>query len=223
VQETPTLRATWWGYAFRSRDPAEPNFRQDQGIMTAFELVFGLVTMITSLAISHLLNGLVIILRNAARVRFSVLHALWSWTAFSLLIGNWASYWEMRSVGSWPSWAVLLIVANFTIQYTFCSLVTPQTADGGSFDLEDFHVREHRRYILALIALLLASLVLNFALGGARFYQSWWRDSVLTIVALSLSIIALLVRARWVQIASAGLIAVVSTYFMVVACNVVAA
>lgn len=191
--------------------------------MTAFEVVFILLTMITSLAIAHLLNGFVIILRNVARVRFSALHALWIWIAFALLIGNWASYWEMRSVESWPAWAVLLIVANFTIQYIFCVLVTPETPDEGNLDLEEFHVREHRRYIFALIALLVASLVLNFALGGAQFYANWWRDSVLTIAALLLSTIAFFVGIRWVQLGAAILIAAVSTYYMVITCNVVAA
>ena len=71
--------------------------------MTAFEVVFALVTMVTSLAIAHLLNGFASIVRNAGRVRFSLPHALWSWIAFSIVIGNWASLWEMRSVASWPA------------------------------------------------------------------------------------------------------------------------
>jgi len=191
--------------------------------MTAFEIVFALLTMITSLALAHLLNGFAIILRNASRVRFSALHALWSWIAIALLIGNWASYWEMRLVSSWPAWAVLLIVANFTIQYIFCALVTPETPEVGTLDLEAFHEHAHRRYILALIALLLASLVLNFALGGSQFYQSWWRDSLLTISVLLLSIAAFFINVRWVQLGSATLIAAISTYYMVITCNVVAA
>ena len=59
--------------------------------MTSFELVFGLMTIITSLALTHLLAGFVGVLRNAERVRFSALHALWAWSAFISTIGNWAS------------------------------------------------------------------------------------------------------------------------------------
>jgi hypothetical protein len=191
--------------------------------MTAFEIVFVLLTMIVSLAIAHLLNGFVIILRNTSRVRFSLLHALWIWIAFALLIGNWASSWEMRSVVSWPSWAVLVILANFTIQYVFCALVTPETVETSDLDLEEFHARQRHLYISALVALLVASLVLNFTLGGSNFYQSWWRDSILTVSALFLSLIALFVNARWAQVSCAVLIAGISTYYMVVACNVVAA
>jgi hypothetical protein len=49
--------------------------------MTSFELVFGLITIITSLALTHLLAGFVDVLRNAQRVRFSAPHALWAWSA----------------------------------------------------------------------------------------------------------------------------------------------
>jgi hypothetical protein len=191
--------------------------------MTAFEVVFILLTIITSLALTHLLTGLVSVLRNSERVRFSVEHALWAWIAFTLLIGNWASYWTMRSVETWPAWAVLLIVTNFIIQYVFCSLVTPDTPAEGKIDLVEFHQREHRRYILALVALLVASLILNFALGGADFYAEWWRDSVLSVGALVLALLALFVGTRWVQVGSAGMLAALGTYYMVITCNVVAA
>ena len=191
--------------------------------MSAFEVVFILLTIVTSLALTHLLTGFVGVLRNAQRVRFSALHALWTWIAFTLLIGNWASYWSMRSVTSWPAWAVLLIVANFIIQYVFCALVTPETPAEGEIDLVEFHQHEHRRYILALIVLLVASLILNFALGGAHFYAGWWRDSVLSIAALILALLALFARPRWVQIGSAGAIAALGTYYMIITCNVVAA
>lgn len=39
--------------------------------MTSFELVFALVTIITSLALTHLLAGFVWVLRNVQRVEFS--------------------------------------------------------------------------------------------------------------------------------------------------------
>jgi hypothetical protein len=191
--------------------------------MSAFEVVFILVTIITSLALTHLLTGFVSVLRNAERVRFSVKHALWAWIAFTLLIGNWASYWSMRWVTSWPAWAVLLILTNFIIQYVFCSLVTPETPAAGKIDLVEFHQREHRRYILALIVLLVASLILNFALGGAHFYAGWWRDSVLSIAALILALLAFSAGPRWVQIGSAGALAALGTYYMIITCNVVAA
>jgi hypothetical protein len=191
--------------------------------MSAFELVFGLMTIITSLALTHLLAGFVGLLRSAERVRFSAMHALWAWSAFTSTIGNWASYWGLRSLTSWPAWAVLLIVAATIVQYVFCSFVTPETPAEGKIDLVAFHQREHRRYILAAVALFGLALVLNLALGGAHFYADWWRDSAFSIAGVALGLLAFFVRTRWVQIVSAATIAALLTYYLIITCNVVAA
>lgn len=190
--------------------------------MTPFELVFSLMTIITSLALTHLLAGFVSVLRNAERVQFSAPHALWAWSAFTLTIGNWASYWEMRALTSWPAWAVLLIVVTTIVQYVFCAFVTPETPTEGRIDLADFHRHEHRRYSLAAAVLFAVSLILNFALGGASFYGDWWRDSVISIAALLLALLAFFASAPWAQIVAAGTLAVLATYYMIITCNVVA-
>ncbi len=190
--------------------------------MTAFELVFGLITIITSLALTHLLEGFVNLFRNAQRVQFSAIHALWAWSGFSSAIGNWASFWQMRALTSWPAWTVLLIVATMILQYTFCAFVTPETEAKGNIDLVAFHQREHRRYIGAAVALFALSLVLDLALGGANYYADWLRDSALSIALSVLGIIAIFASARWVQIVSAASTAGLLTYFMIITCNVVA-
>ena len=188
--------------------------------MTSFELVFSLTTIITSLALTHLLAGFVSMLRNTERVRFSALHALWAWSAFISTIGNWASYWELRSLKFWPAWSVLLIVLTTIAQYVFCAFVTPERQAEGRIDLAEFHQRERRRYILAAFILFALSLVLDFALGGAHFYADWWRDSVLSIACLLFSLLALFVNARWAQVVSAVAVAAVVTYYTIITCNV---
>ena len=191
--------------------------------MSAFELVFGLMSIITSLALTHLLSGFVGLLRNVERVRFSTPHALWAWAAFASTIGNWASYWGLRTLTAWPAWAVLLTVATTIFQYVFCALVTPETPAEGEIDLVAFHQREHRRYILASVGLFGLSVVFGLAFGGASYYADWWRDTVFSVAGVALGLVALLVRARWTQIVSAAAIAAVATYYMIITCNVVSA
>ena len=190
--------------------------------MSAFELVFGLMSIITSLALTHLLAGFVGLLRGTERVRFSALHALWAWSAFASTIGNWASYWGLRTLTSWPAWTVLLTVATTICQYVFCALVTPETPAEGEIDLLAFHQREHRRYILASVALFGLSMAFALAFGGAKYYAAWRRDSVFSILGVALGLLAFFVRARWAQIVAAVTIAVLLTYYMIVTCNVVA-
>ena len=117
---------------------------------------------------------------------------------------------------------MLLTVATTICQYVFCALVTPETPAEGDIDLVAFHQREHRRYVLAAVALFGVAMVFDLALGGSSFYTAWWRDSAFSILGLALSLLALFVAARWAQMSSAVLIAALVTYFMIVTCNVVA-
>ena len=189
--------------------------------MNAFDIVFTLMTMITSLALAHMLNGFVIFLRNAKRVRFSLVHGLWSWIALATLIGNWASLWSMRSVESWPSMIVLLLLTIATVEYAFCALVTPDLPREEELNLGEFHARSHRFYMLAFIILLTLSLLLNLMLGGMEMYENWWHDSILTIAALLFSAITVFVTNYWVQAGVAIVNASIVTYYLVITCNFV--
>lgn len=191
--------------------------------MSAFELVFGMMSIITSLALTHILAGFVRLLRNAERVRFSASHALWAWSAFISTIGNWASYWELRSLKSWPAWTVLLTITLTIVQYIFCSFVTPDVPAEGTIDLIAFHQREYRRYIFAAGALVALALVFNLALGGAHLYADWLRDSAFSLAGGALVLLGYFVSARWAQIFSAAAMAALLTYFTVITCNIVAA
>jgi hypothetical protein len=191
--------------------------------MSPFELVFGLMSIITSLALTHLLAGFVSLLRNAQRVRFSALHALWAWSAFASTIGNWASYWGLHTLTSWPAWTVLLTVVITVCQYVFCVFVTPDLPVEGEIDLLAFHQGEHRRYILASVALSGLALVFALALGGAHFYAASWRDTTFSVLLIALGLLAVFISARWAQMVSAITVAALCTYYMFITCNVVAA
>ena len=190
--------------------------------MTAFEFVFALISIITSLALTHLLSGFVRVLRYAGRVRFSAVHLLWAWAAFTVTIGDWASYWGFHALTSWPAWTVLFTVALMIVQYVFCSFVTPEVPEEGEIDLVAFHQREHRRYTLAAIALFALAMVFDLVLGGSNFYAAWWRDSALSLLGAALGLLTLISGAYWVQLSAAALLAAICTYFMIVTCNVVA-
>ena len=106
--------------------------------MTVFEFVFGPSSIIISLALTHLLAGSVA-LRTAERVRFSIPHALWVWSAFVLAVGNWASTWELRLMNAWPSWTVLLLIVVALSQYILCAFVTPESRSETTIDLAALH------------------------------------------------------------------------------------
>jgi len=182
--------------------------------MSIFEFVLALTSVISGLAIAHLLTGVVGLLRNAKRVRFSLVHALWIWSAFATTIGNWAADWELRSLNDWPAWTLLLLIASKIAQYVFCAFVTPEVPAEGEIDLRAFHERERTGYLSAVVGFCAIALIFNISFGGAFYYAQWLRDSAITIIALAATLTALFIRARWVQLAAALVFAGLAGYFL---------
>ena len=189
--------------------------------MTAFEFVFALVSIITSLTITHMLTGLVNVLRNRKIFQISLVHALWGWSALLLAIGNWASFWGMRSNPSWAAWTVLLNVTVMIAQYVFCALVTPEIPHGVTINREDSQEQDKSRFTLAAAVFFSLAIAANTALGGAGFYESWARDNVVSILGLVLAVIAYAIRAPWLQLAVAAAFLLLNSYYAIVTCNVV--
>src|SRR5262245_51527342 len=114
--------------------------------MSVFEFVFGLFSIVVSLALAHLLAGIADLIRNRKRVKFSFVHALWMLSAFSLTIGNWAGLWPFHTLATWPTWSILLMVLVVVGCYFICYFVIPETKGEGPIDLVDFQMRERRSY-----------------------------------------------------------------------------
>ena len=189
--------------------------------MNAFEFVFGLLSIIASLGLTHIVSSVVKLIRHSERVHFSPVHALWMWTAFATTIGNWGSYWALHTWASWSSALVLLSVAVGVGQYAFCALVSPEPSVEGPINLTKFHTRERRRYALAFLLLIVASLISNAViLASGLFYAGWVRDLVVNVVDCTLALLAIFVAARPAQWLAAVGTATISTLFMIDACNI---
>ena len=91
--------------------------------MSAFEFFFTLVSLITSLALVHLISGAVDLIRHRDRKGVSGIHLLWMAGAFFLTLGNWANFWLARNTTGWSAIQVLLAVFGLTILYAFAVLV----------------------------------------------------------------------------------------------------
>ena len=185
--------------------------------MTSFEFVFGLISIITSLAVTHLIGGLIAYVRH--RARFSLRHALWSWTAFALVIANWASFWDDRAV-DWEPRAVLLWLALMISLYAFSALTVPETERGDKIDLVAFHESDGKRYIAAHI-LFAAIVVASFAINTANVID-WLSASSFALVGLALTVAALVVRPVLLQQAIALALAAFGTFFMLVRLSILA-
>jgi len=187
--------------------------------MTPFEFVFALISIITSLALTQIITGVVAIIRHRERGGFSLAHALWVWIAFAVVIGNWGALWEARLDPDWPPLRVLGWLISMTSLYTFCTLVIPEVVRGAALNLKEFHDREGRRYIIAHNVFAVLAILLVLLITGIT--SPAWDLLVPPVVAFALGTAALLTRG-WPQLLASILVAILAGVFMLANIDIVA-
>ena len=166
--------------------------------MTSFEFVFGMIAVITSLALTRLLSGCVGLYRHADQVRFSWRHGCWTLVAFCILIGNWAAFWRMRELQTWSALSVLTPLVFVGVLYAFCDLVmADEPRQGQMLDLRQYHEQQGRRYkTVQLLFSLLALMVIAERVSG---FDNWLSASSFALIAAITSAVALATRRVWLD------------------------
>ena len=188
--------------------------------MTPFEFVFALISIISSLALTRIITGVIAIIRHRERGGFSLTHALWVWIAFAVVVGNWGALWGARVDPDWPAIRILAWLGSMTSLYAFCALVVPEVDSGSSLNLKEFHEREGRRYIIAHNFFALLALALVLALDGIM------AESIFNVgsatVAFALGTAAYFMRGR-PQLIISIVLAMLAATFMLANINILAA
>ena len=175
--------------------------------MTSFEFVFGMISVITSLALTRLLSGCVGLYRHAERIRFSWRHACWTALAVMLLVANWAQFWGMRDIQAWGAVDVLAPLVFVGVLYAFCDLVMPDApVEGQVMDLRDYHALQGRRYKAMHLAF--ATLALLVIARSTSDLGEWLAASSFALIAAAWTVVALKTRLVWLDtVAAIGLVA----------------
>jgi hypothetical protein len=181
--------------------------------MTSFEFVFGMISVITSLALARLLGGCVGLYRHAEHVRFSFRHACWTAMAFMLLVGNWAQFWRFHDTQAWSALDVLTPLVFVGVLYAFCDLVMPEEPRQGQIlDLRDHHAHQGRRYKTMQLAFsVLALLVIA---RDSSDFGKWFAASGFALVAAACTVVALWTRRAWLDTAVAIVLVLMAPVFM---------
>lgn len=181
--------------------------------MTSFEFVFGMISVITSLALARLLGGCVGLYRHAERIRFSFRHACWTATAFMLLVGNWAKFWRFHDAGTWRPLDVLIPLVFVGVLYAFCELVMPEEPKQGEvLDLREYHAHQGRRYkTMQLVFSVLAVLVIA---RSSSDIGRWFAVSSFALIAAACSVVALRTRRAWLETAAAIVLVLIAPVYM---------
>jgi hypothetical protein len=182
--------------------------------MTSFEFVFGLISVITSLALTQLLSGMVTLYRCADHLRLSWRHACWTATAFMLLIGNWSALWSTQNIHILGVLDVLTPLLYTSVLYAFCDMVMPdKPADGVVLDLRAYHLREGKRY--KMLQLIFAVLVIGAIARSAASFAEWMKLASFAMLAAVIGTVALRARSTWLDTATAVALTAMAALFMV--------
>jgi len=181
--------------------------------MTIFEFVFGMISVITSLALTRLLSGCVGLYRHAAQIRFSWRHACWIAVALMVLIGNWASFWQRRDWQVWGPLDVLIPLVFIGVLYAFCDLVMPDEPKAGQvLDLRDYHAQQGRRY--KAMHLVFATLALLVIARSSSDFEHWLDGAMFALVAAVSTAVALRARRVWLDTLAAIVLVMLAPLFM---------
>jgi hypothetical protein len=181
--------------------------------MTSFEFVFGMISVITSLALTRLLSGCVGLYRHAEHIRFSWRHACWTAMALMLLVANWAGLWRLHDIQAWRALDVISPLVFVGVLYAFCDLVMPdEPKEGQLLDLRDYHARQGRRYkTMHLVFAALALLVIARQSSG---FGEWLAGSGFALVAAMCTVVALWTRRVWLDTLAAIVLVSMAAIFM---------
>ncbi|HET9354852.1 MAG TPA: hypothetical protein VFO42_01660 [Sphingomicrobium sp.] len=135
--------------------------------MTAFELFFGLTSVILGLALAQLANSLQLLLRAGRRVSWAVEPVLQSVLILLIIVSVWAGQWFVRSTAEFSVGQVLLQVVKLLALFVAASAALPEIDGQAKVDLKRHYYEARPVTWGALVAGLILFAAYAFAFGGA--------------------------------------------------------
>jgi hypothetical protein len=133
--------------------------------MTPFDYVSVILSVVVSLAFTHLLTGIVRLIQ-ARDVKISFVHAAWIGLLLFWCVDYWFSTWQLHKAEVWTLGFVAFLLLMATVLYIACGLAIPaETESGAGVNLRTFHDTNRRRYLGALFCYQALSIFGNLAIG----------------------------------------------------------
>ncbi len=180
--------------------------------MTAFELFFGLTSIILGLALAQLANSLQLLLRAGRRVTWAVEPVLQSVLILLIIVSVWAGQWWERETTTFSVGQCLLQVVKLLALFVAASAALPETNGNSKIGL--------RRHYYASRAVTFGALVAGLILFS--IYRHAFGETVVTAASLAEeaalpAIYAVLIFIRWRPMHLVVLSLVVAMFLMQIA------
>ena len=160
--------------------------------MTAFELFFGLTSVILGLALAQLANSLQLLLRAGRRVSWATEPVLQSVLILLIIVSVWAGQWWERDSTTFSVGQCLLQVVKLLALFVAAAAALPETFGDSKVDLRRHYYESRAVTYGALIAGLILFGIYRYAFGGAVPSAA----SIMEDAALP-AIYAVLIFIRW--------------------------
>ncbi|HEY0080275.1 MAG TPA: hypothetical protein VGB73_16815 [Pyrinomonadaceae bacterium] len=111
--------------------------------MDAFSYISVIFSVVIGLGLSHLLTGIVELVKARRRVRFYWVHLLWVGLTFVGHIFLWWTMWNLRLLRDWNFFSFLLLLLPPVLLYIAASFLIPKLEPEASIDLREYFYENH--------------------------------------------------------------------------------
>jgi hypothetical protein len=178
----------------------------------AFSYLSVLLSVILGLAITQILQGYRALLLSPAPVRGSMLSLAWSVLLILFVVQAWWASFGLRDRAVWTFLEFAVVLLQMVLIYMMAAVVLPDPGGDDVIEL-DVHFDRNRRWFFGFfLATIFTSLLKDFVLEGHLPQNA---NVAFHAVLAASAVGGMIARARWMQIAIVGAIALGFGFYIV--------
>ena len=168
--------------------------------MHAYDFILILFSFVYAAAITHLLSTAGEIIIASKRIRLSWFNAGWMLASLLFACAWWIGLWDLHTLKTWSVGSIAFYFSVAAGIYLQARLVAPRIVERGEIDLQEFHLQEGRKYLVAYAILSWVTVAVNALLGEAVGILQWPVQNVVIIpMAVATTLAAIFVKRSWLQ------------------------
>lgn len=186
-------------------------------MISAFEYVTVLISIILGLGITQILTGIANLLQKIEKVKFYWPHILWILFVLILHIQEWWVTYELKSYQPWRLPTFLFIMLYPINLFVLARMLFPSSLKGKCIDLKTFYFKNYRKIFAVFITSALFSVLHNLFILNLEINT----QTLQALLIVSLAIIALRRYSNeWVHKALAAIVTFILMASIIVEWNV---
>jgi hypothetical protein len=163
--------------------------------LNLFEYILVITSVVYALALAQILSGIARLAQSEATVRRFHPHTIWVVVLFISILMFWWAGWEFRAV-QWAAPKYLYTMITPIFMFFSVSLIIPARIDDQELNLERHFLKIRRPALWSYFIALLT----QFVDGPLLADEPWWfAGRAFQVVVLSVVILAVFTKNRWLQ------------------------